>query len=250
MTSIVISYRREDSQGITGRIFDRLEGHYGQGHVFMDIDNIPYGIDFREHLQETLNRCDILIVVVGPRWFGLNEEGQPRLFEEADWVRIEVGSALAKKVPVVPLLVEGARMPKPNELPEDLRGFAFRQAATLDTGVDFRVHMERLIKSMDRVLALKNAPAKPEITVTSDEKRKHQLSGLDQKSIPIEKRPIQETQTEVHVAESQYLHRSTFSDERHASEKQHTSTWVATTVAILGPVVALALIVAFALNFH
>ncbi len=124
----------------------------------MDIDNIPFGTDFRHHLQETLDRCDILLVVVGPRWFGLNEAGQPRLFEEADWVRMEVATALEKNIPVIPLLVEGARMPKPGELPEDLQGFAFRQAAVLDVGVDFRVHMERLTKSMDRILALKKLP--------------------------------------------------------------------------------------------
>jgi hypothetical protein len=143
---------------MTGRIFDRLEGHYGQGHVFMDIDNIPYGTDFRHHLQDTLDRCDILLVVVGPRWFGRNEADQPRLFEESDWVRLEVATALEKKIPVIPLLVEGARMPKPGDLPKDLEGFAYRQAAVLDVGVDFRVHMERLTKSMDRILALRKSP--------------------------------------------------------------------------------------------
>jgi hypothetical protein len=120
----------------------------------MDIDNIPFGTDFRTHLHETLDSCDILLVVIGPRWLGLNEDGQPRLFEEADWVRIEIATALAKQIPVIPLLVEGARMPKPRELPEDLNGLAFRQAAVIDVGVDFRVHMERLIKSMDRIPSL------------------------------------------------------------------------------------------------
>ncbi len=130
----------------------------------MDIDNIPYGIDFRDHLQEMLDSCDILLVVVGPRWFGRNEDGQPRLFDEEDWVRIEVATALEKKIPVIPLLVEGARMPKRAELPEDLQGFAFRQAAVLDVGVDFRVHMERLTKSMDRILASKKLPKPPAIS--------------------------------------------------------------------------------------
>lgn len=150
----------------------------------MDIDNIPYGLDFRVHLQQQLNRCDILIVVVGPRWFGLNDAGQPRLFEEADWVRIEVASALAKKIPVIPLLIDGTQMPPPNGLPDDLRELAFRQAFALDTGVDFRVHMDRLTKSMDRVLTARNLP-----------------SGLlDEKTAPVDK-PRKETPQESPVAE-------------------------------------------------
>jgi hypothetical protein len=132
----------------------------------MDIDNIPFGTDFRHHLQETLDRCDILLVVVGPRWFGRNQDGQHRLFEEADWVRLEVATALAKKIPVIPLLVEGARMPKPSELPSDSENFAYRQAAVLDMGVDFRVHMERLTKSMDRILAHGKSPEPQPVSET------------------------------------------------------------------------------------
>jgi hypothetical protein len=181
VTAIVISYRREDTQGTTGRIFDRLEGHYGQGRVFMDIDNIPFGTDFRHHLQETLDHCDILLVVVGPRWFGQTEDGQARLFEEEDWVRIEVATALAKKIPVIPLLVEGARMPKGAELPEDLQSFAFRQAAIVDVGLDFRVHMERLTKSMDRILAIKKSPeptATPESLISISNEQAAEIGKL------------------------------------------------------------------------
>jgi hypothetical protein len=158
VTMIVISYRREDSKWIAGRIFDRLVSHYGRNKVFMDIDNIPLGTDFREHLRQTLDRCDILIAVVGPNWSGTNNTGGSRLPEEADWVRMEIATALEKKVPVIPLLIDGTRMPKPSDLPEDLRAFAFRQAVSIDTGIDFRVHMKRLTKSIDRLLARKGMP--------------------------------------------------------------------------------------------
>jgi hypothetical protein len=157
----MLSYRREDSKWIAGRIFDRLENHYGKGNVFMDIDTIPVGLDFRDHLQQSLQRCDILLAIVGPRWLGTDDEhGHHAIWEEDDWVRIEIESALAKNIPVVPVLIDRLRMPKASELPESLRNFAFRQAAEVDSGVDFRSHMERLIRSMDQHLQLRLAPSR------------------------------------------------------------------------------------------
>jgi TIR domain len=152
MATIMLSYRREDSKWVAGRIFDRLETHYGKGNVFMDIDAIPVGLDFREHLQQSLQRCDILVAIIGPRWVGTDEHGHHAIAEESDWVRIEIETALEKKIPVIPLLIDRVRMPKANELPESLRNFAFRQAAEVDSGVDFRTHMDRLIRAMDQYL--------------------------------------------------------------------------------------------------
>lgn len=148
--AIVISYRRADSQAITGRIFDRLENHFGAGSVFMDIDNIPLGADFREHITDTLTRCDVLLAIVGPHW--LDGPAGNRLSEETDWVRIEIEAALAKKIPVIPVLIDHVQMPAPNALPESLRNFAFRQGITVDSGIDFRPHMDRLIRSLDQHL--------------------------------------------------------------------------------------------------
>jgi len=159
MATIVISYRRDDSKWIAGRIFDRLEGHYGKGSVFMDIDSIPLGLDFREHLRETLARCDVLLAVVGPNWLGRTAAGE-RIADETDWVRIEIEAALAKNIPVIPVLIDNSRMPKPDELPEGLRNFAFRQAAGVDTD-HFRPHMDRLISSIDQHLVRLQAAAAP-----------------------------------------------------------------------------------------
>jgi hypothetical protein len=152
MPTIMLSYRRDDSKWIAGRIFDRLEGHYGKDNVFMDIDAIPVGLDFREHLQQSLQRCDILLAIVGPRWLGTDEHGHQAIADETDWVRIEIETALAKQIPVIPILIDRMRMPKATELPDSLRNFAFRQAAEVDSGVDFRSHMDRLIRSMDQYL--------------------------------------------------------------------------------------------------
>jgi hypothetical protein len=97
MATILLSYRREDSAWVAGRMHDRLKTHYGTDNVFMDIDSIPFGLDFRDHIQSSLDRCDILIAIVGPQWAAKNEQGQLRICEEADWVRIELETALAKK---------------------------------------------------------------------------------------------------------------------------------------------------------
>jgi TIR domain len=170
MPTIVISYRRDDSKWITGRIFDRLEDYYGKGNVFMDIDTIPVGLDFREHLQQALDQCDILLAVVGPRWLGTDEHGRHATSDERDWVRLEIETALAKNIPVIPVLIDRQRMPKASELPESLRAFAFRQAAEVDTGLDFRFHMDRLMRSMDKYLERRSATSSlsPPAVVTEE----------------------------------------------------------------------------------
>jgi hypothetical protein len=154
MTKIILSYRRSDSDAIAGRIRDKLASHYGDDSVFMDIDSIPFGLDFREHVKAALLENDILIAVIGPRWIGPNTSGRFRINEETDPVRIEVETALLRKIPVVPVLVGGADMPSTAELPDGLKDLAFRNAAQIDAGRDFHQHMDRLIRSMDRILEL------------------------------------------------------------------------------------------------
>ena len=117
MTRIAISYRRDDSASITGRIFDRLVARYGAESVFRDVDNIPIGVDFREHVNGILAQTDITLVVVGKRWFGPLPRRRRRIDDPADPVRVEVEAALRNRMPVVPLLVEGGAMPKADQLP-------------------------------------------------------------------------------------------------------------------------------------
>ena len=147
---ITISYRREDSGIITGRIFDRLANHYGKNAVFRDIDNIPAGVDFREHIGETLSQSDVVLAIVGPRWVG-SHSGHDRLNEPSDPVRVEVEAALQKRKPLVPVLVLNAHMPTVEQLPSSLHDFAYRNAVTIDAERDFDVHMARLIRAIDRI---------------------------------------------------------------------------------------------------
>jgi len=147
---ITISYRRGDSGIITGRIFDRLANQYGKNAVFRDIDNIPAGVDFREHIGETLDQSDVVLAIVGPRWVG-SHSGRDRLSEPSDPVRVEVETALQKRKPLIPVLVMNARMPTVENLPSSLHDFAYRNAVTIDAERDFDVHMARLIRSIDRI---------------------------------------------------------------------------------------------------
>lgn len=153
MPKIVISYRRADTEAVTGRIRDRLVGHYGDDSIFMDIDSIPFGIDFRDYIKDALSQTDAVLAIMGTRWTGAMPSGPARIMEETDPVRIEVETALQRGIPVIPVLIDQAVMPQPSELPENLKNLAFRNAAYVDSGRDFHLHMDRLIRSMDRVLA-------------------------------------------------------------------------------------------------
>jgi TIR domain len=153
MPTIVISYRRSDSSAIAGRIFDRLTVHFGEDSVFMDVDNIPIGIDFRSHIHEALQRTDVVIAVIGPNWLGINADGLARMQEKMDPVRVEIETALQHETPIIPVLVEGAKMPTSSQLPPEFGNFAFLNAAEVATGRDFRAHMDRLIGAIDRAVA-------------------------------------------------------------------------------------------------
>jgi tetratricopeptide (TPR) repeat protein len=153
MPRITISYRREDSLDIAGRIFDRLAGHFGRGAVFLDIDAIPPGADFRRHVDRVLDESDIVLAIIGPRWIG-PDDAQRRLASPADPVRLEIETALKLNRPLIPVLVSRAVMPRPDELPESLRDFAYHNAVQVDSGVDFDVHVSRLIRGMEQMLRI------------------------------------------------------------------------------------------------
>ncbi|MCE7974859.1 MAG: TIR domain-containing protein, partial [Leptolyngbya sp. PLA1] len=148
-----ISYRREDSQDVSGRLYDHLVARWGAERVFKDVDSIPLGMDFREHLTEAVGRCEVMLVVIGPRWVEAAREGRRRLEDPLDFVRIEVEAALQRGVPVVPVLVGGAAVPAPEELPESLRPLAYRQASVLRPDPDFRGDVARIIHGVERLPA-------------------------------------------------------------------------------------------------
>lgn len=153
MNNIFISYRREDAADVTGRINDRLRQHYGEEAIFTDVDNIPFGVDFRTYLDEEVSQCKVLLAVIGRNWLMVkNDKGRPRLHDPTDFVRIEIESALQRNIPVVPLLVHGTGMPSVDKLPESLQELTFRNGTPIRPDPDFHKDMDRLIKGLDQHL--------------------------------------------------------------------------------------------------
>jgi hypothetical protein len=131
MTRIFVSYRRSDAPGHAGRIYDGLIARFAPENVFRDLDTMEPGVDFGEIIEDTVAQCDAMVVVIGPRWLDAEGGGTRRLDNPDDWVRLEVAAALTRRVPVLPILVQGAAMPAPPELPDDVRELARRNALEL-----------------------------------------------------------------------------------------------------------------------
>lgn len=149
---IAISYRREDSSLATGRLFDRLQAEFGRRNVFMDFDSVPFGVDFRDKTKHALERARVVIAVVGPNWVGRRDSGKRRIDDPTDFVRMEISAALQRGIPVIPVLLDNTIMPSVEDLPEELRPFAFRNALILDTGVDFHHHAGRLVTGIHELV--------------------------------------------------------------------------------------------------
>ncbi len=149
---IAISYRRQDSNPVAGRLYDRLQAEFGKDTVFMDFDSIPYGVDFREHIKHTLRRAKVIVAIIGPDWAGANDKSGRRIDDPSDFVRLEIASALETGIPIIPVLINNTPMPDAKSLPLELEGLAFRNGLALDTGIDFHHHTDRLIAGIHKVV--------------------------------------------------------------------------------------------------
>lgn len=153
MAQIFISYRRSDSAYIAATLNDKLQQHFGPDSVFFDVDNIPLGVDFREYIGNAVGQCDVLLLIIGEQWMGpVNSEGKRRIDDPTDYMRVEIESALKRKVPVIPVLVGEAKMPTPVDLPPAIESVAFRNATEIRAGRDLRQHIERLIKGVETTI--------------------------------------------------------------------------------------------------
>jgi TonB family protein len=149
---IFVSYRRSDSQGEAGRLFDDLVKHFDEHTVFMDVSAIEAGRDFRKAIEEGVTKCGVLLVVMGPEWLNAKDErGTRRLDDPADFVRIETSAALKRDIPVIPVLVRAAKMPSAEHLPDDLKELAFRNCMEL-THARWKSDIQLLIEALRRLL--------------------------------------------------------------------------------------------------
>jgi formylglycine-generating enzyme required for sulfatase activity len=147
---IFICYRREDSAAVAGRLYDRLKTDFDDG-VFMDIDNIPMGADFRQHIEEQLRACDYLLALIGPRWIGILHE---RADDQRDLLRVELETAASLKIRIAPILLEGARPPQATELPATFslrKTLARLQSVPVRQGLDFDTDYQRIVKEIRTV---------------------------------------------------------------------------------------------------
>jgi hypothetical protein len=150
---IFISYRRDETAYPAGWLFDRLAEHFGPAQVFKDVDSIELGDDFVQVITRAVGSCDVLLALIGDEWLTITDEhGRRRLDDPHDFVRLEIQAALTRNVRIVPILVDGARMPHADELPADLVGLVHRQALELSPS-RFEYDTSRLIKVLDTTLA-------------------------------------------------------------------------------------------------
>jgi hypothetical protein len=151
---IFLSYRRDDSEQITGRIRDRLSARFGERSIFRDVDSIPVGSRFRDKIEETLKAAKIMIVIIGPQWVeALDRQGRRRLDQADDPVRFELETALGLKLPIVPVLVKQATMPAQEELPPSLSVLPGINAVIMPAEPYFSDGMARLKAAVESLTA-------------------------------------------------------------------------------------------------
>lgn len=149
--NIFISYRREDASGYAHAIYNKLCDAMGEEHIFMDVDDIDPGVDFVDRIEEVVSSCDVLIVIMGKNWLTARIGPIRRLDDPNDFVRLEISVALRRNIRVVPILVDDAAMPKAEELPDNLKLLA-RRNALMASNTHFNDDIDQLIEKLCELL--------------------------------------------------------------------------------------------------
>jgi hypothetical protein len=158
---IFISYRREDTSGESGRLKDKLEQIFGPENIFYDVETLEAGLNFEQSISKALEESKVLLAMIGPHWLKIkNAEGIPRIQNEDDWVRKEIDMALQKKLRVIPVLVNGAKMPEASELPAELQELSLNHAQEISSS-RWNYDVGELIKVLEKVIPSKKPEPKP-----------------------------------------------------------------------------------------
>src|SRR5664280_1018541 len=149
---IFLSYRREETEHAAGRLADRMSERFGAAQVFMDIDSIPPGADFAAAVVQAVSGCDVLLALIGPKWTTVvDDDGTRRLDDPNDFVVREVHAALTRQIPVIPVLADGATMPRRSALPESLAELPHRNAVRIDAET-FRSDVGALLDALATIM--------------------------------------------------------------------------------------------------
>jgi Protein of unknown function (DUF1566)/TIR domain len=175
MSGIYLSYRRRESVAYAGRLFDHLSRHFGPGSVFMDIGGIARGQDFAQAIESALNACEVVLVLIGNAWVSCTgQDGRRRLDDPRDWVRLEVAAALRRDILVVPVLIDGARLPDPASLPEELRPLCQRNACAL-SDLRWSYDVGELVKDVEKVV---RPPKRTKLSRIKDKRLRWMAGGV------------------------------------------------------------------------
>ena len=158
MSLIFVSYRRQDTQSATGRLCDKLQAHFGAEQVFHDIESIEAGSDFAAIIESKIAGSSVVLVMIGRHWAeATSDHGHARLFDPGDYVRLEIATALHRRIPVIPVLVEGAAMPQASALPNAIAGFSTRQAHEISEQ-RWQYDSDLLVKQIERFVPAEGTP--------------------------------------------------------------------------------------------
>jgi hypothetical protein len=153
VSAIFISYRREDSEDSARALYESLLPLFGKERIFIDVEDIVLGFDFRQAVESSLSTCGVFLAMIGPKWLDIatpnDPSGKRRLDKPSDTVRQEIATALKKggNLPVIPVLIRGAIMPTADQLPDDLKDLAFRNGLALNH-VDWEANVKKLVDAI------------------------------------------------------------------------------------------------------
>jgi hypothetical protein len=150
---IFISYRREEAAYPANWLYSLLTEHFGERHVFMDVDDIEPGANFVDVIDAAVASTEVMLALIGDRWLAVTDaDGKRRIDDPVDFVRLEIEAALARSIRVIPILVNGARMPRAGDLPASVEALAYRQALELSAR-RFQLDLGRFLKALDNTLS-------------------------------------------------------------------------------------------------